>query len=76
MTFDTRMPLPIMSFFPFSERGFVEVKPAQKQNVSARLQENVELRVEIEAYPPPRVRWSKDGATIKTVTTRQEHEIR
>lgn len=70
------MLLPIMSFFPFPERGFVEVKPAQKQNVSARLQENVELRVEIEAYPPPRVRWSKDGATIKTVTTRQEHEIR
>ncbi|GAA6235240.1 platelet-derived growth factor receptor beta [Lates japonicus] len=61
------------------ERGFVDVKPAQQQNVSAKLQENVELRVEIEAYPPPQVRWSKDGATIKgdkTITSRQEHEIR
>ncbi|KAL3044903.1 hypothetical protein OYC64_013220 [Pagothenia borchgrevinki] len=61
------------------ERGFVDVKAAQKRNISARLQENVELRVEIEAYPPPQVRWSKDGATIKghkPITTRQEHEIR
>uniref|UniRef100_UPI0037E75E15 platelet-derived growth factor receptor beta n=1 Tax=Semicossyphus pulcher TaxID=241346 RepID=UPI0037E75E15 len=61
------------------ERGFVELKPAQKLNTSAKLQENVELRVEIEAYPPPLVRWSKDGATIKgdkTIATRQEHEIR
>ncbi|KAM3612001.1 uncharacterized protein V6R79_000788 [Siganus canaliculatus] len=61
------------------ERGFVEVKPAQKVNISAKLQENVVLRVEIEAYPPPQVRWSKDGATIrgdKIITTRQEHEIR
>lgn len=62
-----------------SERGFVDVKPAQKQNISAKLQENVELRVEIEAYPPPQVRWSKDGATVKgdkTIITRKEHEIR
>ncbi|XP_038555192.1 platelet-derived growth factor receptor beta [Micropterus salmoides] len=60
------------------ERGFVVVTPAQQQNISAKLQENVELRVKIEAYPPPQVRWSKDGATIKgdkTITTRQEHEI-
>uniref|UniRef100_A0A8D3BP70 receptor protein-tyrosine kinase n=1 Tax=Scophthalmus maximus TaxID=52904 RepID=A0A8D3BP70_SCOMX len=62
-----------------SERGFVDVKPSQQHNISAKLQENVELRVEIEAYPPPQVRWSKDGATIqgdKTITTSQELEIR
>ncbi|KAK9518020.1 hypothetical protein VZT92_023349 [Zoarces viviparus] len=61
------------------ERGYVDVKPAQQKNISAKLQENVELRVEIEAYPPPQVRWSKDGASIKgdkTITTRREHEIR
>ncbi|CAJ1058556.1 platelet-derived growth factor receptor beta [Xyrichtys novacula] len=61
------------------ERGFVDLKPAQNQNISARLQENVELRVEIEAYPQPLVHWSKDGVTLtpdKTITTRQEHEIR
>ncbi|TKS72410.1 Platelet-derived growth factor receptor beta [Collichthys lucidus] len=61
------------------ERGFVDVKPAQKQNISAKLQENVDLRLEIEAYPPPRVYWSKDGATVKgdkIITTRQEHEIK
>ncbi|XP_039975631.1 platelet-derived growth factor receptor beta isoform X2 [Xiphias gladius] len=61
------------------ERGFVDVKPAQQQNISAKLQENVELRVEIEAYPPPQVQWSKDSTTIKedkTITSRQENEIR
>uniref|UniRef100_A0A3Q4AID1 receptor protein-tyrosine kinase n=2 Tax=Mola mola TaxID=94237 RepID=A0A3Q4AID1_MOLML len=61
------------------ERGFVAMRPAQKQNVSARLQENVELRVEIEAYPPPQVLWIKDDAIIKgdkTIITKQEHEIR
>lgn len=55
------------------------MRPAQKQNVSARLQENVELRVEIEAYPPPQVLWIKDDAIIKgdkTIITKQEHEIR
>uniref|UniRef100_A0A3B3YJH5 receptor protein-tyrosine kinase n=1 Tax=Poecilia mexicana TaxID=48701 RepID=A0A3B3YJH5_9TELE len=61
------------------EHGFVEVKPAQRQNISAKLQENVELRVDIEAYPPPQVRWTKDGTTIrgdKAITIRQDHEIR
>lgn len=69
----------LMIFYLSSERGFVDVKAAQKQNISAKLQENVELRVEIEAYPPPQVRWSKDGTAIKgdkTISTRQEHEIR
>lgn len=62
-----------------SEQGFVDVKAAQKQNISAKLQENVALKVEIEAYPPPQVHWSKDGTAIKgdkTIITRQEHEIR
>ncbi|XP_067373771.1 platelet-derived growth factor receptor beta isoform X1 [Channa argus] len=60
-------------------QGFVNVKPIQPQKISTKLQENVELRVEFEAYPPPQVRWSKDGTTIKgdkTIITRQEHEIR
>lgn len=61
------------------EHGFVNVKPAQQPNISAKLQENVELRVEIEAYPPPQVYWRKDGSIIrgdKTIITRQEQEIR
>ncbi|XP_078145117.1 platelet-derived growth factor receptor beta [Centroberyx gerrardi] len=61
------------------ERGFVDLGPVEQRNVSAQLHQNVELRVEIEAYPPPQVRWSKDSATIngdKTLTTRQEHETR
>ncbi|XP_062281892.1 platelet-derived growth factor receptor beta [Scomber scombrus] len=61
------------------ERGFVDIRPAQRQNISAKVQENVELRVEIEAYPPPRVNWSKDGTIIKgdkIIRTRQDNEIR
>ena len=57
----------------------MDVKPPRNQNISAKLQENVELRVEIEAYPSPQVQWSKDGATIKGdkfITTKQEHEIK
>lgn len=55
------------------------MKSAQKQNITAKHQENVELRVEMEAYPPPQILWKKDGATVKadrTIVIRQEHEIR
>ncbi|CAB1337047.1 unnamed protein product [Coregonus sp. 'balchen'] len=61
------------------EQGFVELRSVQERNISAQLHQNVELRVEIEAYPPPRVRWTKDDATVNgdnTVITRQEHETR
>ncbi|XP_035765342.1 platelet-derived growth factor receptor beta [Neolamprologus brichardi] len=61
------------------ENGFVDIKPPQQRNISVKLQENVELRVAMEAYPPPQVYWTKDGATIKgdkIINTRQEHEIR
>ncbi|XP_054647909.1 platelet-derived growth factor receptor beta [Dunckerocampus dactyliophorus] len=61
------------------ERGFVAIRPAEDQKVSALLQKNVELRVEMDAYPPPQVTWSKDGTAIsgdKTIINRQEHEIR
>lgn len=61
------------------ERGFVNVKPVEQLNISPMLQENVELVVEIEAYPTPQVFWSKDGAAIKgdkIIITNQEHEIR
>ncbi|XP_061901939.1 platelet-derived growth factor receptor beta isoform X1 [Entelurus aequoreus] len=61
------------------ERGFVAISPAEDQKVTALLQENVELRVEMDAYPPPRVTWSKDGTAIngdKTIINRREHEIR
>ncbi|CAI5651989.1 unnamed protein product [Oreochromis niloticus] len=60
------------------ENGFVDIKPPQQRNISVKLQENVELRVAMEAYPPPQVYWTKDGATIKgdkIITMRQEHEI-
>lgn len=61
------------------DHGFVSLRPAQQLNISAKLQENVELRVDIEAYPPPRVYWRKDGSPVrgdKTIITQQEQEIR
>ncbi|XP_066525558.1 platelet-derived growth factor receptor beta [Hoplias malabaricus] len=60
-------------------RGFVALKSFLDTNVSAQLHENVQLRVEIEAYPKPQIRWTKDGSVIKgdnTISTRQEHETR
>ncbi|XP_077465235.1 platelet-derived growth factor receptor beta [Stigmatopora argus] len=60
------------------ERGFVKIQPAEDSHVRARLQENVELRVEVEAYPAPQVSWSKDGTAIsgdKIIINRQEREI-
>uniref|UniRef100_A0A8C7ZIV1 receptor protein-tyrosine kinase n=1 Tax=Oryzias sinensis TaxID=183150 RepID=A0A8C7ZIV1_9TELE len=62
-----------------AKKGFVDVKPAQSKNISTKVQENVELRVEITAYPPPQILWAKDGATIKgdkSITIRQVNEIR
>ncbi|XP_067242896.1 platelet-derived growth factor receptor beta [Chanodichthys erythropterus] len=58
------------------ERGFVALTSHLDRNISARLGENVELKVEIEAYPKPTVSWSKDGAVIRGHNMRQEQEIR
>ncbi|KAJ8015321.1 hypothetical protein DPEC_G00024910 [Dallia pectoralis] len=61
------------------ERGFVKLSSSQRGNVSAQLYQNVELKVEIQAYPKPRVYWTKDNASVygdKTIITRQEHETR
>uniref|UniRef100_A0A6Q2ZP08 receptor protein-tyrosine kinase n=1 Tax=Esox lucius TaxID=8010 RepID=A0A6Q2ZP08_ESOLU len=62
-----------------SERGFVELSPVQQGKVSVKLYQNVELRVEIEAYPAPHVYWTKDNTSIKgdkTIITKQEHVTR
>ncbi|XP_035377625.1 platelet-derived growth factor receptor beta isoform X1 [Electrophorus electricus] len=61
------------------ERGFVQLSSFQSPNVSAQLHENVQLRVTVEGYPKPHIRWSKGGAVIagdNIINTRQEHEIR
>ncbi|XP_026135819.1 platelet-derived growth factor receptor beta-like [Carassius auratus] len=56
------------------EKGFVALSSHLGRNVSAQLGENVELKVEIQAYPKPSVQWSKDGAPIRGHSTRQEQE--
>uniref|UniRef100_A0AAQ4RG28 receptor protein-tyrosine kinase n=1 Tax=Gasterosteus aculeatus aculeatus TaxID=481459 RepID=A0AAQ4RG28_GASAC len=53
-------------FYVFSIVGMCPT--ARKNNISAKLQENVELRVEIEAYPPPQVRWKQKGRYTVLVT--------
>lgn len=61
------------------EKGFVALSSYQSPNISAQLHENVRLRVEVEAYPKPNIRWSRDGAVItgdNIVNIRQEHETR
>ncbi|XP_027020976.2 platelet-derived growth factor receptor beta isoform X1 [Tachysurus fulvidraco] len=59
------------------ERGFVDLSSFLSPNISALLHENVELRVEVEAYPKPQIHWTKDGAMINgdnIISTRQEQE--
>ncbi|CAL8308611.1 unnamed protein product [Arctogadus glacialis] len=61
------------------EHGFVKIRPDNRRKVSARLHENVEMRVEVEAYPPPQVHWSRDGNSItgeNSVVTEREQETR
>ncbi|XP_050983515.1 platelet-derived growth factor receptor beta [Labeo rohita] len=58
------------------EKGFVALSSHLDRNVSAQLGENVELKVEIEAYPKPTIQWMKDGAAIKGHNTRQDYETR
>uniref|UniRef100_A0A8C2GKX5 receptor protein-tyrosine kinase n=1 Tax=Cyprinus carpio TaxID=7962 RepID=A0A8C2GKX5_CYPCA len=58
------------------EKGFVALSSHLDRNVSAQLGENVELTVEIQAYPKPTVHWTKDGTAIRGHNTRQENETR
>ncbi|KAJ8254668.1 hypothetical protein GJAV_G00195700 [Gymnothorax javanicus] len=62
------------------ETGFVELSSARSGNLSAQLDESIEIRVQIEAYPKPSIRWTKDhsdlyGNTI-SIETRQLDETR
>uniref|UniRef100_A0AAY4B6X6 receptor protein-tyrosine kinase n=1 Tax=Denticeps clupeoides TaxID=299321 RepID=A0AAY4B6X6_9TELE len=69
-----------MEGFVSAERGFVELDSYSEMNISAHLHETVELRVPIEAYPAPKVVWTKDGNNLTgdtvTVQTRRIHETR
>lgn len=58
------------------ENGFVDLRSHLDRNMSAQLDENVELKVEIDAYPKPSVHWTKDGGVIHGENTRQTHETR
>ncbi|KAA0709844.1 Platelet-derived growth factor receptor beta [Triplophysa tibetana] len=58
------------------ENGFVDLRSHLDRNMSAQFDENVELKVEIDAYPKPSVHWTKDGGVIHGEKTRQTHETR
>ncbi|XP_062846492.1 platelet-derived growth factor receptor beta [Trichomycterus rosablanca] len=61
------------------EKGFVKLSSLLGSNVSALSYENVELKVEVEAYPKPVIRWSKDGVVITgdhNIKTKQEQETK
>ncbi|XP_064181555.1 platelet-derived growth factor receptor beta [Anguilla rostrata] len=62
------------------ERGFVNISYAGRRNISAQLHESIEIRVQIEAYPKPTMRWTMDrgdlhGDTI-SIETKQIDETR
>lgn len=62
-----------------AEKGFVKLSSLVPHNVSALSHENLKLTVEVEAYPKPVIRWSKDGVDITgdhDIKTQQEQEIK
>ncbi|KAJ8337584.1 hypothetical protein SKAU_G00365500 [Synaphobranchus kaupii] len=62
------------------EQGFVELSSAHSENISAQLHESIAIRVQIEAYPKPKMRWTKDHGALRgdtiSIETRQLDEIR
>ncbi|XP_057182615.1 platelet-derived growth factor receptor beta [Triplophysa rosa] len=58
------------------EKGFVDLRSHLDRNMSAQLDENIELKVEMDAYPKPTVHWTKDGGVIHGENMRQTHETR
>ncbi|XP_031425684.1 platelet-derived growth factor receptor beta [Clupea harengus] len=63
------------------ERGFVRAVLPLRKKLLSRLQTTEELRVELEAYPPPQVEWRKDGRLLppnkdNVISLRQESETR
>ncbi|XP_076143291.1 platelet-derived growth factor receptor beta [Alosa pseudoharengus] len=68
-------------FINVLERGFVRTLSPLKKRMLSRLQTTEELRVEFEAYPPPDVKWTKDGHYLppnkdNVISVRQESESR
>ncbi|XP_063048957.1 platelet-derived growth factor receptor beta-like [Engraulis encrasicolus] len=63
------------------ERGFARASGPLRRRVLSRLQATEELGVELEAYPPPLVEWSKDGHALlpnkdNLISIRQDTETR
>ncbi|XP_023689669.1 platelet-derived growth factor receptor beta isoform X1 [Paramormyrops kingsleyae] len=62
------------------EQGFVKLHSVMSQNISTQLQESVQFRVLIDAYPKPLVNWTNDHALLfgdtVSVETRQLQETR
>ncbi|XP_062404923.1 platelet-derived growth factor receptor beta [Sardina pilchardus] len=63
------------------ERGFVRTLSPLKRRMLSRFQSTEELRVEFDAYPPPDVKWTKDGHYLppnkdNLISIRQESESR
>lgn len=51
------------------DRGYVYLWPSGETNVSSLLHHTVEFSVEVDAYPTPKVLWTKDNQTVATATT-------
>ena len=47
-----------------TERGYVELEPRQPTRVSVMVDESVEIRVQVEAFPEPSVTWMRHNSTL------------
>ncbi|XP_029304869.1 platelet-derived growth factor receptor beta-like isoform X3 [Cottoperca gobio] len=50
------------------ERGYVYLWPSGDTNLSSLLHHTVEFSVEVDAYPPPTILWTKDNHTVAMET--------
>ncbi|XP_061093106.1 platelet-derived growth factor receptor beta [Conger conger] len=56
------------------EQGFVELSSSSGKNISAKLDERTDISVRIEAYPKPRIQWTKDQGDLQGDTISIETE--
>lgn len=53
-----------METLPYTEKGFIEIKPNFNLLEAVNLHEVKHFVVDVQAYPPPKITWLKDNLTL------------
>lgn len=54
----------LMETLPYTEKGFIEIKPNFNLLEAVNLHEVKHFVVDVQAYPPPKITWLKDNLTL------------